>query len=68
MAVLSLLRLEIDVDRPEAAGGLSATGLLVINPPWKLAGEAEILLPALTERLAQGQKPRYLCEPIHPDG
>jgi 23S rRNA (adenine2030-N6)-methyltransferase len=63
-----LLRLEIDVDRPEAAGGLSATGLLVINPPWKLAEEAEILLPALTERLAQGQKPRYLCEPIHPDG
>ncbi|MGN6095673.1 MAG: 23S rRNA (adenine(2030)-N(6))-methyltransferase RlmJ [Bosea sp. (in: a-proteobacteria)] len=63
-----LLRLEIDVDRPEAAGGLGATGLLIANPPWKLAEEAEILLPALTERLAQGQRPRYLCEPIRPDG
>ncbi|KRE02179.1 lactate dehydrogenase [Bosea sp. Root381] len=63
-----LLRLEIDVDRPEAAGGLSATGMLVVNPPWLLAEEARILLPALTERLAQGPRPRYLCEPIRPDG
>ncbi|PZN97437.1 MAG: 23S rRNA (adenine(2030)-N(6))-methyltransferase RlmJ [Hyphomicrobiales bacterium] len=63
-----LLRLEIDVDRPEAAGGLSATGMLVVNPPWMLAEEARILLPALTERLAQGPRPRYLCEPIRPDG
>jgi 23S rRNA (adenine2030-N6)-methyltransferase len=63
-----LLRLEIDVDRPEAAGGLGATGLLVINPPWRLADEARILLPALSERLAQGPRPRYLCEPIRPDG
>lgn len=63
-----LLRLEIDVDRPEAAGGLGATGLLIANPPWKLAAEAQILLPALTDRLAQGQRPRYLCEAIRPDG
>ncbi|AMJ60818.1 23S rRNA (adenine(2030)-N(6))-methyltransferase RlmJ [Bosea sp. PAMC 26642] len=63
-----LLRLEIDVDRPEAAGGLSATGLLVVNPPWLLAQEAGILLPALVERLAQGPNPRYRCEAIRPDG
>ena len=63
-----LLRLEIDVDRPEAAGGLSATGLLVVNPPWLLMQEAEILLPALCERLAQGPRPRYRCEAIRPDG
>jgi 23S rRNA (adenine2030-N6)-methyltransferase len=63
-----LLRLEIDVDRPEAAGGLSATGMLIVNPPWTLTDEARILLPALTERLAQGPRPRYLCEPIRPDG
>lgn len=63
-----LLRLEIDVDRPEAAGGLGATGLLVVNPPWRLAEEAQTLLPALVERLAQGPRPRYLCEPIRADG
>ncbi|CAN5161877.1 23S rRNA (adenine(2030)-N(6))-methyltransferase RlmJ [soil metagenome] len=63
-----LLRLEIDVDRPDAAGGLSATGMLIVNPPGMLADEAQIILPALTERLAQGTRPRYLCEPIRPDG
>lgn len=63
-----LLRLEIDVDRPDAAGGLSATGMLIVNPPWLLAQEAEILLPALCERLAQGPSPRYRCETIRPDG
>ena len=63
-----LLRLEIDVDRPEAAGGLSATGLIVVNPPWRLAQEAALLLPALSERLAQGPRPRYTCESIRPDG
>lgn len=66
--IAKMLRLEIDVDRPVAAGGLSATGMLVVNPPWTLAGEARLLLPALTERLAQGPQPRYLCEPIRPDG
>lgn len=63
-----LLRLEIDVDRPEAAGGLSATGMLIVNPPWMLGDEARTILPALSERLAQGPQPRYLCEPIRPDG
>lgn len=66
--ITRILRLEIAVDRPEAAGGLGATGLLIVNPPWLLAKEADILLPALTERLAQGPRPRYLCEAIHPDG
>lgn len=66
--ITRILRLEIAVDRPEAAGGLGATGLLIVNPPWLLAKEADILLPALTERLAQGPRPRYLCDAIRPDG
>ena len=63
-----LLRLSLDVDRPEEAGGLSATGMLIINPPWTLANEMEVLLPALAGRLAQGPRPRYAVEPIRPDG
>jgi 23S rRNA (adenine2030-N6)-methyltransferase len=63
-----LLVLELKVDRPEAAGGLGETGLLIVNPPWQLAAEAAILLPTLVERLAQGTAPRYRCESIRPDG
>ncbi len=59
-----LLRLELSVDRPAAAGGLSDTGVVVINPPWTLKAEADLLLPALAERLAQGPNPSYLCQDL----
>jgi 23S rRNA (adenine2030-N6)-methyltransferase len=63
-----LLRLELSVDRPDSAGGLSACGLLIVNPPWTMQKDAELLLPALARKLAQGQKPRYLCQSIAADG
>ena len=47
------LRLELFVDRPSATR-LNGSGLLIVNPPWRLAGDAAILLPALAERLAAG--------------
>ena len=40
--------------RPEIeARGLNGSGLLVVNPPWTLREELEVLLPFLAERLAQ---------------
>ena len=48
-----VLRLEILVDDPRVRTRLNGSGLVVINPPWTLAGEAETLLPALAERLAR---------------
>ena len=63
-----LLRLELSVDRSIRTGGLSATGLLVINPPWTLEQEANLLLPALAARLAQGQNPGWRCLAIAADG
>jgi len=38
--------------RPD--GPLVANGLLVVNPPWKLDEDLDLLLPALAERLATG--------------
>ena len=38
--------------RPD--GPLTGNGLLVVNPPWTLAEDLDILLPALAERLATG--------------
>jgi 23S rRNA (adenine2030-N6)-methyltransferase len=34
-------------------GGMSACGVILINPPWKLAAELEILLPALADVLGR---------------
>ena len=46
------LRLELEVEKPQAEGPLQATGILAINPPWKLRQECEVLLPALRQSLA----------------
>src|SRR5262249_9088367 len=40
-----ILRAELSVAAPRAATRLSACGLIVINPPWTLAGELAMLLP-----------------------
>jgi 23S rRNA (adenine2030-N6)-methyltransferase len=38
--------------RPD--GGLAGSGMIVVNPPWKIDEELALLLPALAERLSQG--------------
>ncbi|MDB5589830.1 23S rRNA (adenine(2030)-N(6))-methyltransferase RlmJ [Enterovirga sp.] len=46
------LRLELRLE-PADDARLTGSGLLVVNPPWTLQGEAEILLGALAERLGR---------------
>jgi 23S rRNA (adenine2030-N6)-methyltransferase len=59
---LRTLRLEILVDDPAVDTRLNGSGLLVVNPPWTLSEEAEILLPALAQRLARGRYAHARCE------
>jgi 23S rRNA (adenine2030-N6)-methyltransferase len=56
------LRLELLIDRPDDATRLNGCGLFVLNPPWTLPEEAEILLPALADRLSRGSYGAYRCE------
>jgi 23S rRNA (adenine2030-N6)-methyltransferase len=56
------LRLELLVDDPADRTRLNGSGLLVVNPPWTLAADAEAMLPAIAERLARGGYGAYLCE------
>jgi 23S rRNA (adenine2030-N6)-methyltransferase len=50
--IAKLLRIEFSVAAPRADGPLTACGLIVVNPPWTLAGELEILLPELVKALS----------------
>jgi len=52
-APLKALRLDLRV-RPDGEGGLAASSLLVINPPYGLEAALGELGPALAARLAQG--------------
>jgi 23S rRNA (adenine2030-N6)-methyltransferase len=56
--VRSLLRVELDVGarqepRPDRGPAMTATGILVINPPFGFTAEMQAILPFLAETLAQ---------------
>jgi len=60
--VRSLVKLELDVGRPPSAESgkdrLSATGLLVVNPPFGFADQMRAIMPFLERHLAQGTSAR----------
>jgi 23S rRNA (adenine2030-N6)-methyltransferase len=56
------LRLEFSVAPQSADGGLVSTGLLIVNPPWRLAGELKAILPELEKPLGQGGAGRFRLE------
>ena len=62
------LRIELAVERPDDPTRLTGTGLVVINPPWRLAEEMEVVLPALAKRLARDDYGAFRCEQIGMDG
>ncbi|GJL92185.1 23S rRNA (adenine(2030)-N(6))-methyltransferase RlmJ [Hyphococcus sp.] len=49
-----MLTAELLVRSARPDGGLAGSGVIVVNPPWKLDDELALLLPALAERLSQG--------------
>jgi 23S rRNA (adenine2030-N6)-methyltransferase len=60
------LRLEFSV-APQAAGtALASAGLLIVNPPWTLAGELKAILPELEKPLGRGGAGRFRLETPKP--
>ena len=47
-----LLRCELSIGPARTAGGLTGSGLIVVNPPFPLERELRVLLPALVRLLA----------------
>lgn len=60
------LRLELMVSAPSEGGGLAGSGMIVVNPPWTLAGHASLILPALAGRLARSGAGSYRIEQLGP--
>ena len=53
LGIARMLRAEITV-APARAEKLAGSGLIVVNPPWTLAEELALLLPALAQLLSPG--------------
>jgi 23S rRNA (adenine2030-N6)-methyltransferase len=60
------LRLEFSVAPQTAGGALASAGLLIVNPPWTLAGELKAILPELEKPLGQGGAGRFRLETPKP--
>ena len=50
--IARILRAELAVDATPAQGPLGGCGLIIVNPPWTLADELSVLLPALANALS----------------
>jgi 23S rRNA (adenine2030-N6)-methyltransferase len=60
------LRLEFSVAPQTAGAALTSAGLLIVNPPWTLAGELKAILPELEKPLGQGGASRFRLETPKP--
>jgi 23S rRNA (adenine2030-N6)-methyltransferase len=58
------LRAEFSVASPRPASGLSACGVVVVNPPWRLAAEIRTLAPALLNALGRDSGRGYVLEEL----
>jgi 23S rRNA (adenine2030-N6)-methyltransferase len=57
------LDLRLDTDAP-GEGQMRRCGLLLLNPPFGFAAEAQAVLEALAPLLAQGPRPAWTIEPV----
>jgi 23S rRNA (adenine2030-N6)-methyltransferase len=56
------LRLEFSAAPQIAGATLTSAGLLIVNPPWRLADELKAILPELVKPLGQGGAGRFRLE------
>lgn len=54
LAMPGTLKCELRVRESFREGGLAGSGLVIVNPPWRLDNELALLLPALAQRLGLG--------------
>jgi 23S rRNA (adenine2030-N6)-methyltransferase len=60
------LRLEFSIAPRSTETSLTSAGLLIVNPPWTLAGELKAILPELEKPLGQGGAGRFRLETPKP--
>jgi 23S rRNA (adenine2030-N6)-methyltransferase len=60
------LRAEFAVASPGPSVGLTACGVIVVNPPWRLAAEIRTLAPALLDALGRDSGRGYVLDDLSP--
>ena len=59
LMIPKILRAEILIREPADARLLNGCGLMLVNPPWTLSGDLDVLLPFLADRLSVAPGSRH---------
>ena len=65
--IKKILLIELCVKGDSYERGMTGTGMIVINPPWKLVAQMEELLPWLVTELGQDKDASYRLEWLVPE-
>ena len=60
--IRNIQRFELGIAEDSAERGMTASGIIVINPPWTLFKKMSDLLPKLTQHLTQGDELYFKCD------
>lgn len=62
--IKNIQRFELGIRQDQAGHGMTASGMIVINPPWTLATQLQTLLPWLAEQLGESHEGFYRIETL----
>lgn len=65
--IKNILRIEMNVQADSEEYGMTGTGMIIINPPWKLAQQMQETLPWLLKHLSQDHNASYKVEMLVPE-
>ncbi|MDP2561094.1 23S rRNA (adenine(2030)-N(6))-methyltransferase RlmJ [Psychrobium sp. 1_MG-2023] len=60
--IRKILRIELCVKQDTNEFGMTGTGMIIVNPPWKLEQQMKEVLPWLTKHLAQDDSAHFKVE------
>ncbi|MCF7987991.1 MAG: 23S rRNA (adenine(2030)-N(6))-methyltransferase RlmJ [Methylovulum sp.] len=66
-SIKNIQRFELGIRQDQAGHGMTASGMIIINPPWTLATQLHTLLPWLAEQLAESNEGFYRIETLVPE-
>jgi len=65
--IRDIQRFELGLAADSDDRGMTASGMIVINPPWTLFGKMSGLLPRLTRALGEAESAYYRCDRLVPE-
>lgn len=57
-----VLDIRLEIRGPSTLPALDGSGMLIVNPPYTLAGELDVMMPVLTSLLTQDEGARWSAE------